>query len=187
MNYLPKKISKNYYKLLSSAFHIPEEDNDKDQEKAEDNINATHKIDWILDVMKEKFKKFYEIGNKVTIDEAMIPSKSRQEMKFYTPMKPIKFGFKLHCLCDSETNYLYDYIFDPGKKDNDEIIFDANFSFTQNIVLRLVEQFRGRKLQIFHDGWHWRKIAVASFARGVFLNKIIRRIDKIRILRNYFI
>ena len=74
MNYLPKKISKNYYKLLSSALHIPEEDNENVQEKTEDNINATHKIDWILDVMKEKFKKFYEIGNKVTIDEAMVPS-----------------------------------------------------------------------------------------------------------------
>ena len=56
MNYLPKKISKNYYKLLSSALHIPEEDNDKVKEKNEDNINAIHKIDWILDVMKEKFQ-----------------------------------------------------------------------------------------------------------------------------------
>lgn len=40
------------------------------------------------------------------------------------------------------------------KKHNDEIIFDDNFSFTQNIVLRLVEQFRGRRLQILHDGWY---------------------------------
>ena len=54
--------------------------------------------------MKEEFKNFYEISNKVTIDEAMISRKSRKEMKFYLLMKPIKFEFKLHCLCDSETN-----------------------------------------------------------------------------------
>ena len=83
MNYLPKKISKNYYKLLSSALYIPGEHNDKVKEKTEDYIiNTNHKIDLILDVMKEKFQKFYEIGNKVTINKAMIQSKSRQEMKF---------------------------------------------------------------------------------------------------------
>ena len=30
INYLHKKISKNYYKLLTSTLHIPEKDNDKD-------------------------------------------------------------------------------------------------------------------------------------------------------------
>ena len=36
MNYLPKKISKNYYKLLSVALYIPEEesvDEDEEEEK----------------------------------------------------------------------------------------------------------------------------------------------------------
>ena len=61
--------------------------------------------------MKEKFKNFYEISNKVTIDEVMISSKSKKEIKFYLLMKPIKFKFKLHCLCGSETNYLHNYIF----------------------------------------------------------------------------
>ena len=61
--------------------------------------------------MKEKFQIFYEIRNKITINEIMIPSKSKKELKFYMPMKQINFGFKLHCLCDSETNYFYDYIF----------------------------------------------------------------------------
>ena len=58
MNYLPKKISTDYSKLLSSALGISEENNDIVKDKTEDYINDTHKIDWILDVMKEKFKNF---------------------------------------------------------------------------------------------------------------------------------
>ena len=65
--------------------------------------------------MKVLFQKYYILSDKITVDETMIPSKSRQIMKQYMPMKPIKWGFKLHCLTDASNNYLYDYIFDPGK------------------------------------------------------------------------
>ena len=110
-NIIKKFILKNYYKLLSDAFHIPKEETVDEREEKEEKVSSTHKIDRLLNNMKEKFKDFYEIGNKVTIDEAMIPSKSRQETKFYLPMKHIKFVFKLLYLCDFEINYFHNYIF----------------------------------------------------------------------------
>ena len=60
----------------------------------------------------------------------MIPSKSRQITKQYMLMKLIKWGFKLHCLTGASNNYLYDYIFDPGKNYNNLIIFNEDYSYT---------------------------------------------------------
>lgn len=45
INYLHKKITKTYYKFLSSTINLPEKDNDKEQEKDKDNIKIVYKID----------------------------------------------------------------------------------------------------------------------------------------------
>ena len=56
-------------------------------------------------------------------------------MKFYIPLKPHKWGFKIHLLCDSNTNYLYNMLFYPGKEGKDSIIYENNPSIAQSIVL----------------------------------------------------
>ena len=38
-------------------------------------------------------------------------------MKFDMPMKPHKLGFKIHLLCGSDTNYLYNMLFDPEEQE----------------------------------------------------------------------
>ena len=38
------------------------------------------------------------------------------------PHKPSKWGFKIHCLVDSKTDYLYDAIIDPGKNNKNFMI-----------------------------------------------------------------
>lgn len=44
-------------------------------------------------------------------------------------MNPIKCGFKFHRLVDSNTNYLYNVIFDPGKDYKDLIYFQDDNSY----------------------------------------------------------
>ena len=56
-------------------------------------------------------------------------------MKFYLPMKPHKWGFKIHLLCDSKSNYLYKAIFDPSAKNKEYIYSDTNAPLAENIVL----------------------------------------------------
>ena len=76
-------------------------------------------------------------------------------MKIYIPMKPHKWGFKIHLLCDSNTNYLYNILFDPGKEGKDSIIYENNPSISQSIVLRLLSCINdGKKRNIFFDGWY---------------------------------
>ena len=45
----------------------------------------------------------------------MIKFEGRNNMIFYILSKPIKWGFKLHCLVDRNTNYLYNVIFDTDR------------------------------------------------------------------------
>ena len=45
-------------------------------------------------------------------------------MKFYIPMKPHKWGFKLLLLCDAGTSYVYNKLFDPDKNNKEYFDFE---------------------------------------------------------------
>ena len=66
----------------------------------------------------------------------MVAFKGGQLMKFYLPMKPIKWGFKIHILVDCDNSYIYSCILDPGKNNKNLIQFENN-SDTESIVLKL--------------------------------------------------
>ena len=63
-------------------------------------------------------------------------------MKFYMPLKKIKRGFKVHCMADSETNYLYNLFFDPSKIQNKNVTLDDSYNYAQNIILYFVQEIR---------------------------------------------
>ena len=56
----------------------------------------------------ENSKKYVNLGISVTVDESMAFFRGRCRMKFYMPLKPTKWGVRLHSLVDSKTDYLYD-------------------------------------------------------------------------------
>ena len=57
------------------------------------------------------FQKHYTLGNRITIDESLLHFTGKNKMKFYIPMKPHKWGIKLHLLCDADASYVYNIIF----------------------------------------------------------------------------
>ena len=85
--------------------------------------------------MAQNFQRYYELGEKITIDESLVRFKGRNSMKFYIPMKPHKWGFKMHLLCDADTNYLYNMLFDPGKGGKNFIYSKECDSLSESIVL----------------------------------------------------
>ena len=71
-------------------------------------------------------------------------------MKFYIPKKPHKWGFKILLLSDSNTKYLYNMLFDPGKDGKDFIYYEDNKTIAESIVLRLLKPLNdGKKRNIF--------------------------------------
>ena len=71
------------------------------------------KILEFLKVLVKNFQKHF--GNRITINEILLHFTGKNKMKFYIPMKPHKWGFKLHLLCDADTSYDYNILLDPSK------------------------------------------------------------------------
>ena len=68
-------------------------------------------------------------------------------------MKPYKWGFKINLLCDSDTNYLYNMILDPGRVGRDFIYYDENSTLAESVVLRLLSCLDDNKQRnLFFDG-----------------------------------
>ncbi len=74
-----------------------------------------------INLLCQIFKAIYYAGQKIVIDESLVYFRGRQKMKFYLPSKPHKWVFKLHLLCDSDQNYSYDILLDPGKEKKNTI------------------------------------------------------------------
>ena len=83
-------------------------------------------------------------------------------------MKPIKWGFKLQCLVDSNTNYLYNVIFYLGKDYKDLIYFQDDKPFTELIVLRLLDDLEGVKRRFFFDSWYSSLSLIENFLKKDF-------------------
>jgi len=68
------------------------------------------------------------------------------------PLKPHKCGFKLHIICDSKTNYVFDTVFDSGK-DHYDLIIIPDHSFTESIVIRLCRDYYHKNHILFFVSW----------------------------------
>ena len=64
---------------------------------------------------------------------------------------PHKWGFKLYLLCDVDTSYIYNILFDPGKNSKEYFDFeDYSKPLAENIVLKLLEVINDNKQRIVY-------------------------------------
>jgi len=198
-NVVNKIMSKTYFFLVSKALHFPEKEDkvkkndnddkddkdekDDDTEKNEEEdieeaikIDPRQKINLYLEKLAKNFQKFYVLGKNICIDESILQFKGRNSMKFYIPMKPHKWGFKIHLLCDSDTHYLYNMLFDPGRAGKDFINLDNNPSLAESIVLRLLSCLTDhRQRNLFCDGWYSSISLMKKLTKMGYLNTTILR------------
>jgi hypothetical protein len=72
------------------------------------------KIEPLLSELSSSFPAFYQPGQPLVVDEAMVGFKGRSEMKQYIKNKPTKWGYKVWCLASS--NYLVAFQVYQGKR-----------------------------------------------------------------------
>ena len=76
-----------------------------------------YKVKNFTEILRKNFQKNYNFGRCGTIDDSMIKFKGRSSIKQYLPLKPIKRGYKVWCLCDPITGYLFNYQIYGNRKD----------------------------------------------------------------------
>lgn len=72
----------------------------------------------------------------MVVDEAMVAFKGRSSLKQYMPLKPVKRGYKVWCLADAQTGYVYNFEVYTGKTANSNT---GNYSMCEKVVLNLCQ------------------------------------------------
>lgn len=94
-------LSRNKFKLIKKYLHL----NDNNALDKDDKFS---KLRPYFDLLNRNFIKFGVFSPHLSIDEQMVPYYGKHSCKMYIRGKPIRFGYKLWCLCSSE-GYLYQF------------------------------------------------------------------------------
>ena len=186
-------MSKNMFYLINSCLHFNHNYNIKNKNiKTKINkisynnilkINHNNKDPRIklgdfLNILNNKFKKYYILNKNITIDETIISFHGKNSMKFYIPNKPKRWGFKLHLLSESETGYTSKILLDPGINKN--FILKNNeeqyLLKTENIILQLLDnEYRNKGYHLYLDSWYSTVSLINKLNEiGIFVTSIIK-------------
>ncbi|KAI8115820.1 PiggyBac transposable element-derived protein 3 [Lucilia cuprina] len=80
-----------------------------DKENFDDDLILHGDIRPLYEIINKKFMQFGIWEDDLSVDEQMVPYFGRHSCKMFIRGKPIRFGYKLWCLC-SANGYLYDCI-----------------------------------------------------------------------------
>ena len=67
------------------------------------------KIRPLYDHMKSVCKSLYQPHENIAVDERMVKSKGRSGLCQFMANKPVRFGYKIWCVCDSQSGYTMDF------------------------------------------------------------------------------
>lgn len=103
----------------------------------------------LFNIMNKKFMQFGIWTEHLSIDEQMVPYFGRHSCKMYIRGKPIRFGYKLWCLCSSH-GYEYTAIPYAGAEDS----YDKKLGLGAQTILRLIDNVDyPTRHQLFFDNF----------------------------------
>lgn len=107
LNIVRETMSRNRFRAIKQSIHL----SDNTQLNKDDKFS---KLRPIFDTRNTTFLQFGVFDPNLSIDEEMVPYFGRHSCKMFIRGKPVRFGFKLWCLC-SHDGYLYKFIPYGGK------------------------------------------------------------------------
>jgi hypothetical protein len=111
-------MTRDRYEHITRCLHVasaPPSITDKDSPT----YDKLHKIRWMLDEIRERFKSMWSPNQQMIVDEGMIMYKGKYcPVRQYMPKKPIRFGIKVWATTDALSKYLWNFEVYCGKGGN---------------------------------------------------------------------
>ena len=132
--WISKVMPKNRFFKINQYLHVA--NNETAARRGEAGYDPLHKIRNVIDHLKNRFRLVYKPSKHLCVDEAMIPFKGRHSFKQYLPSKPIKWGFKVWELCDSQNGLCLNFDIYTGRRNetpsNNGVGFDVIDQMSRN-------------------------------------------------------
>lgn len=134
------------FRRIFTALHLSDNAKQNQFAKSSKKFKLFKVFDFIC-LLKKNFQANFVLGTNICIDESMIKFKGKSSLKQYMPMKPIKRGYKVWCLADSLTGYLYNFDIYTGKQEN------RQGTLAEDVVLQLISMIDLVNHQLFFDNF----------------------------------
>ena len=102
----------------------------------DDKTDKSYKICPVIERLNKVFAESLSNSPFQSVDEHMCKFKGRLSMKQYIKNKPIKWGFKYWCKCDSETGYVYQLELYEGQREKRELNLGSSVALDLCQVLK---------------------------------------------------
>uniref|UniRef100_A0A8C2KIB2 PiggyBac transposable element-derived protein domain-containing protein n=1 Tax=Cyprinus carpio TaxID=7962 RepID=A0A8C2KIB2_CYPCA len=109
-------MSRDRFLAISCNLHIsdPMEDAENDKKRGTEEYDCLHRVQPLLDIMRNRCMSIYHPRQQISVDERMIATKARISFRQYMKAKPTKWGIKLFVLADVN-GYTTDFKIHTGK------------------------------------------------------------------------
>lgn len=122
-------------------------DNEEALDSRDPEYDRAYKIRPVLNHINEVMPKAYNYRKRLSIDEHMVKFKGKNAMKQYMKDKPVSWGFKLWCLCESNTGFLYNVDIYTGKK------AFVQHGLGESVVLKLAAPLPSKGIELYFDNF----------------------------------
>ena len=140
-DYVARRFSRNRFEKLSRYLHLSDPN-------AADHTDKLYKVRPQITSFGENFLQNFIPGAQLSVDEAMIQYDGRLGWKQYMPKKPIKWGIKLWCLCDSLTGYCSAFDVYTGRNTD-----RSGAGLGYDVVTKLTQHFFGTNRHVYADNF----------------------------------
>ena len=147
-NYRPlsSRISRTRFLDIHRFLHFV--DNESLPSYGDPRYSKIQKVKPVLTYISSKFQELFNPGRDLSVDEAMVKYKGRSSIKQYMPKKPIKKGFKIWMLADSDTGYVLKFNVYEGKRGN-----TTEKGLGAQVVMRLTENVHHLYHHVYFDNY----------------------------------
>lgn len=157
-----KAMSRNRFREIKRNLHVSDN-------SSLDKRDKFSKLRPFIEYLNKKFIQFGIFSHNLSIDEQMVPYFGRHSAKMFIKGKPVRFGFKIWCLCSSN-GYLYQFQPYGGAT---QILNDVHKTLGERVVVDLLHVVQDPSHhRVFFDNFFLPLLYLSHFERRVSLQLV---------------